>query len=68
MSTSWTEEDLEKLEKAMAEGALRVKYKDKEVEYRSYNDMNKLRDQMRSALGLKTSRTVRVSAKHDKGL
>lgn len=68
MSTTWTLEDLEKLEKAMAEGALRVKYKDKEVEYRSLREMERLRDQMRNALGLKKNKTVRVSAIHDKGL
>ena len=68
MSTTWTLEDLEKLEKAMAEGALRVKYKDKEVEYRSLSEMNKLRNQMRKALGVSKKNSGRVTAIHDKGL
>jgi hypothetical protein len=64
---AWTNEDLEKLEAAMAEGALRVKYKDKEIEYRSLREMERLREQMKAELEGK-SKTVRVQASYDKGL
>jgi len=52
---AWTQEDLTKLEAAIAGGALRVKYKDREVTYRSLAEMLQLRDQMRNDLGLNTA-------------
>ena len=48
----FTLEKLTALECAIAEGALRVKYSDKEIEYRSLNEMMKIRDIMKRALGL----------------
>ena len=65
---AWKQEDLDKLEAAMAEGALRVKYKDKEVEYRSLRDMERLRDQMKREINGSSKRTIRVTANCDKGL
>jgi hypothetical protein len=64
---AWTQEDIDKLESAMAEGALRVKYKDKEIEYRSLREMQKLLEQMKQEVSGK-AKTVRVTAIHDKGL
>ena len=64
---AWTTEDLEKLEAAMAEGALRVKYKDKEIEYRSLREMERLRDKMKADLEGK-KKTFRVQGTYDKGL
>lgn len=66
-STSWTQTDLDALEAAIAKGVQRVKYSDKEIWYHSLDDMLKLRDAMRKALGV-TSKTVRLYAKHSKGL
>jgi hypothetical protein len=43
---AWTENDLVVLEKAIAQGATRVKYADKEVEYRSLQDMLIIRQQI----------------------
>ena len=65
--TTWTLSDLEALEKAIATGAKRVKYTDKEIEYHSLKEMLSLRDVMRRALGI-TGKSVRVLASHDKGL
>lgn len=48
--TTWTMEQLEALEKAIAEGVRRVKYQDKEVEYRDLKDMLALANTMRAAL------------------
>jgi len=48
---AWTEEQLANLEEAIATGALTVKYRDKEVTYRSQREMLELRETMRRALG-----------------
>lgn len=52
-NTAFTEENLYALELAIVEGTRRVKYTDKEVEYRSLDEMLKIRDLMRSKLGKK---------------
>lgn len=49
---AWTINDLSILESAIAQGATRVKYADKEVEYRSLSDMFQLREQMKKELGV----------------
>ena len=49
---AWTESDLIILEKAIAQGATRVKYADKEVEYRTLTEMMTIRDNIRTELGL----------------
>lgn len=41
---AWTNSDLEALEKAIASGTTRVKYSDREVNYRSLDEMLKIRD------------------------
>lgn len=58
---------VEALEKAIAEGVTRVKYENKEVEYRSLDEMLKLLDLMKSSLGLK-AKSQRVLASYSKGL
>lgn len=67
MASSWTTEDLTNLEAAIKEGALKVKYRDKEIEYRSLDEMLKLRDIMRAELGI-TTRTARRFTNFSKGL
>jgi hypothetical protein len=49
---AWTLTDLSVLESAIATGANKVKYGDKEVEYRSLEEMNQVRQQIRDELGL----------------
>ncbi len=58
---------LEALEKAIAEGVTRVKYENKEVEYRSLDEMMRLLQLMQSQLGIKP-KAQRILAKHSKGL
>lgn len=55
MSTAWTQTDLSELEKAIASGALTVRYSDKQVTYRSLAEMLQIRNAMRDALGLNSS-------------
>lgn len=49
--TAFTQENLLALEEAIADGALKVKYTDKEIEYRSLAELLKIRDLMKNALG-----------------
>jgi hypothetical protein len=62
---------------AIADGAVRVKYTDKEIEYRDLDDMIKIKNMIKKELGLcsKPSGTKkglfggrRLTARHDKGL
>lgn len=74
--SGFTLEDLKALEKAIGEGVRRVKYTDKEIEYRDMDEMLKARSLMREVLGLtkKCSNNKglfggkRIVAKHSKGL
>ena len=66
-STGFTRADLVALEKAIAQGTRRVKYTDKEIEYRSLREMLATRDVMRRELGI-TGSSARLLAEFDKGL
>lgn len=66
--SAWTTTDLETLEKAIVQGTLRVQYADKLIEYRSLNDMMRLRDIVRKELGLVNPNAGRKFAQHSKGL
>jgi len=50
MSCNFTQTQLDALDAALAEGVRRVKYQDKEVEYRSLRDMLALREIMADCL------------------
>lgn len=67
---AWTQNDLIVLEKAIASGATRVKYSDKEVEYRSLSEMMTIRDNIRTELGLNgtNKNPGRHFASFDKGI
>lgn len=62
--------DLDVLDKAIAQGAMTVKYGDKEVTYRSLNEMFQLREQIKDELGLNGTATDkgRRYACFDKGI
>ncbi len=64
----FTKEQYEKLLEAIAQGVLVVKYTDKVVEYRSLDEMLKIKDLMEKDLGLTSKGGVRLLAKHSKGL
>jgi len=65
---AFTQSDLDKIERAIAEGALTVKYSDKEVTYRSIDDLLKARDVIRRSLGLSNAEGNRIKTKYNKGL
>jgi hypothetical protein len=49
---AFTQEQLDSIEAAIAEGALTVQYQDKRVTYRSLEEMWAIRGRIRKALGL----------------
>lgn len=63
---AYTIEQLTALENAIGEGALKVEYGDKKVEYRSLNEMIRIRNLMRQDLNLLPPR--RTFAEFSKGL
>ena len=74
-SVAITQENLDALEQAIVEGVKTVKYSDKEVEYRSLDELFKIRDFMRKKLCLDKSNAKkglfggrRINGRHSKGL
>lgn len=65
---TFTSDQLAALEAAIAQGALVVEYADKRVEYRSLNEMLKIRDLMRESLCPDTGKGNRRFAVFSKGL
>lgn len=66
-STVWTQEKLDALESAIAEGVLVVEYSDKKITYRSLKEMNSIREQIKKELGL-APKSARLYAQHSKGV
>lgn len=63
---AYTQVQLDALKCALAEGTKIVRYQDKWIEYRSFEEMKKIIDLMENELNSKP-RCVRVLAKFDKG-
>ena len=63
----FTVENLIALEQAIATGARKVKYTDKEITYNSISDMLALREIMRKELGLTNAASARKYASTSKG-
>jgi hypothetical protein len=71
LSMAFTNDQLSKIESAIAQGALTVKYADRLVTYHSVNEMMRLRDTMRAELGVSVAagaRMRRISLATGKGL
>lgn len=65
---AWTLDDLNKLKDAIATGAKRVKYADKEVEYNSFDDMIKAKNLIEAELGLNSGQKRRAYPSYTKDL
>lgn len=65
---AYTQEQYDKLCEAISQGARVVKYADKQVEYRTLDEMLRIRDLMAEELGLKKSSGGRLFANFNKGL
>lgn len=57
----WTEEDLKRIEEALATGALTVKHGDKLVTYRSIQDLLALHERIRRYLENRKGQAIRRS-------
>jgi hypothetical protein len=64
---AFSQEQLDALEAAIAEGALVVKYADKQITYRSLSEMMQIRDMIRRKLGLLDSGAGRIYPSVSKG-
>ena len=64
----YTKDDLEKLEAAIAQGIQTVKYTDKEITYRSLEEMLKIREIMLKAVEKSSISEKRVQPQFSKGL
>ena len=66
---AFTQADLDELDKAIKSGALRVRTGDRDVTYRSLEEMMKIRGQMLEALGLVQNGGITLQPMaYDKGL
>lgn len=65
---AYTQQQLQILEAAIAEGALTVKYQDKMTTYRSLDEMIRIRNMMRDDMGLSASDGGIVYPSFGKGL
>lgn len=64
--SDFTQADLDAINRALANNVKTVKYSDKEVTYRSVDEMIKIRDMIRQSLGI--NRGGRRVARTSKGL
>lgn len=64
---AWTTADITKLKAAIAQGALRVRYADRDVQYRSLEEMKDLLGMMQSdvdrAAGVKRTKQTRFTTR-----
>lgn len=65
---AYTLEQLNDVEEAIASGATRVHYADRDVQFNSLSDLLRLRDKMRAELGLADTSRNRRYATFSKGL
>lgn len=65
---AFTVTNLADLEKAIASGARRIQYQDREVDLRTQRDLMALRRQMRKDLGLDKPKSRRIGSSFSKGL
>lgn len=61
---AWTQTDLDKLDKAIASGRMRVQFSDRTVEYRSIDEMLRVRSMIVG--NLDSSKKTRVSPRYSK--
>lgn len=65
---AFVQADLEAVEAALRTGSARVRYADREIQYRSLDELQQLRNIMRRELGLASNGASRRTVlAHDKG-
>ncbi len=68
MADGWTTADLDTLRKSIRRDVRKVKYEDREEEYRTLRDMKALEREAEVALGLRTPGPIRRVGIANKGL
>ena len=58
---AWTSDDLTALERAIANGTRSVRYKDRSVEYRSLDEMIRIRDLITQSLASRPAPSAHVA-------
>lgn len=61
MTTSWTQADITALETAIKRGVLRVRFRDREVQYHSISDMLTLLETMKGEVESSTGSSTRCT-------
>ncbi len=65
---AFTQQQLDALEAAIAQGTTKVKYQDREVDYRSLSEMMQLLTFMKVSMGLADNKIKSKKAEFSKGL
>lgn len=65
---AWTQEQLQALEEAIAQGALTIEYGGKRITYRSLDEMMRLRELIKKTLGTGTAGATTIKTTFSKGL
>lgn len=64
---AWKEADIVAIDEAIKQGATRVRYGDREVVYRSLDEMLRLRDVMKSSVRGKAKPTAHTFSEYSRG-
>jgi len=65
---AFTQSQLDALEAAIAQGTTKVKYQDREVDYRSLSEMLQLLNLIKQEMGLTSGKIIVKKAEFSKGL
>jgi hypothetical protein len=65
---AWTKQEYDTLKRSIAQGAFRVRYGDKEVEYRSLPEMRETLAMMEKELGIRKPGSNKKFVQFSKGL
>ncbi len=66
MQVAWTQQDLDAVKSAIASGATRVKYADREVQYQSLTDLLRIKAVIEAEMG--KTKVLRHYPSFDKGV
>lgn len=64
----FNQQQIDALEKAISQGALKVKYQDREVQYRSLDEMMSILNMMQKSVGNASGKLRLITPEFSKGL
>lgn len=65
---AFNQQQIDALEKAISQGALKVKYQDREVQYRSLDEMMSILNMMQKAVGNSSGKLRVITPEFSKGV